>query len=447
MYPFDLEVTLTPRMLKGLHNLLIKSSSSTVNYFFNNSKFSSVLEHLKRNLIDKDSRTMLNNLIEVRTMKNQNLSSYRSKGSRNPVVSKRINASLIDDRALQNNDCDKNVIKKPTPIYSLKAVEDVKIVSVDAVHGVDNEKMFKDAIELYKRSCNQKTHDANKDVLTPPQIPINVQKFKNKNFDHRLLTDSNTVLHHKQETVSLQKELPFQSSQGFQPALKSSRRNSDLERDAQNVTDVEQRSENTTKASDDQIAGKGCLDSSYNEEIALPPWLNPDITNEDSGDLSDSVEDLQFLTAENNANAPSFDANGDVDDNVSKKLQEETVDTSGFSREKIHRDIIDFNAEELEKLNEGVTLSNKDQDKSDSGAVQDALYRDFLLNKKRSITTEMVNVERFFNVNQSEIATLVCGMLNSDDGGTIYLGVNTNSIIKGVKLDRKQRDKVNFNND
>ena len=92
-------------------------------------------------------------------------------------------------------------------------------------------------------------------------------------------------------------------------------------------------------------------------------------------------------------------------------------------------------------------MSNKDQDKSDSGAVQDALYRDFLLNKKRSITTEMVNVERFFNVNQSEIATLVCGMLNSDDGGTIYLGVNTNSIIKGVKLDRKQRDKVNFNDD
>ena len=130
------------------------------------------MEHLKRNLIDKDSRTMLNNLIEVRTMKNQNLSSYRSKGSRNPVVSKRINASLIDDRALQNNDCDKNVIKKPTPIYSLKAVEDVKIVTVDTVRGVDNEKMFKDAIELYKRSCNQKTHDANKDVLTPPQIPI-----------------------------------------------------------------------------------------------------------------------------------------------------------------------------------------------------------------------------------------------------------------------------------
>jgi len=288
--------------------------------------------------------------------------------------------------------------------------EGVKIIRRDVAHGEDNEKMFKDAIELYKRSCN-KEKVVKRDITTSSigNLSTDTLRSKNKNYDNELLKNKGTDDEHVNNDEL--KQLSVSKST------------------MSNLMNLE--NDNFDQTNEVHFSDESCLESSKEcDGTALPPWLNPDISDENSSvDLSLS-----------SFNTTSLNAKGSVGDNDSKKLSDETVDASGFSTENICKDKFDLDTEELDRLNEGVLLSNKNQDQTER--VQGGLYRDYLLNKKRSITTEMVNVERFFNIDQSEIATLVCGMLNTDDGGTIYLGVNSNSIIKGVKLDRKQRDKT-----
>ena len=73
---------------------------------------------------------------------------------------------------------------------------------------------------------------------------------------------------------------------------------------------------------------------------------------------------------------------------------------------------------------------------------QPPLTRNYLLSARHGLRTELCDVDRFHNIDLGQLATLVCGLLNTHAGGAIYLGVKQNGLIKGVKLDRKQRDKV-----
>ena len=72
------------------------------------------------------------------------------------------------------------------------------------------------------------------------------------------------------------------------------------------------------------------------------------------------------------------------------------------------------------------------------------LIKNQLLSVKPSARDELCEAERFFDIDVGFLTTQICGMLNTEAGGSIYLGVKQNRIIRGVRLDRKQKDKVLF---
>ena len=72
------------------------------------------------------------------------------------------------------------------------------------------------------------------------------------------------------------------------------------------------------------------------------------------------------------------------------------------------------------------------------------LTKNHILSVKHSIKVELCEAEKFIDIDAEFLTTQICGMLNTEKGGAIYLGVKRNRIIKGVRLDRKQKDKVNL---
>ena len=56
---------------------------------------------------------------------------------------------------------------------------------------------------------------------------------------------------------------------------------------------------------------------------------------------------------------------------------------------------------------------------------------------------ELVEVERYFQLaDRTVLSPLICGLLNSEQGGWIYLGVKRSGLIRGMVLERKKRDLV-----
>jgi len=73
---------------------------------------------------------------------------------------------------------------------------------------------------------------------------------------------------------------------------------------------------------------------------------------------------------------------------------------------------------------------------------QQILTRDFILSEKHSISVELWDAERKSELDNNRLAVLICGFLNSKAGGTIYAGVKRNGLVRGVPLERKDRDNM-----
>merc|ERR1719290_589795 len=86
--------------------------------------------------------------------------------------------------------------------------------------------------------------------------------------------------------------------------------------------------------------------------------------------------------------------------------------------------------------------SNKisDQDQGE----QQILTRDFIFSEKHSISVELWDVERKSELDNNRLAVLICGFLNTKAGGTIYAGVKRNGLVRGVPLERKDRDNIRW---
>jgi len=82
--------------------------------------------------------------------------------------------------------------------------------------------------------------------------------------------------------------------------------------------------------------------------------------------------------------------------------------------------------------------SNKITDQEQS--EQQILTRDFIFSEKHSISVELWDVERKSELDNNRLAVLICGFLNTRVGGTIYAGVKRNGLVRGVPLERKDRD-------
>merc|ERR1719334_548794 len=70
------------------------------------------------------------------------------------------------------------------------------------------------------------------------------------------------------------------------------------------------------------------------------------------------------------------------------------------------------------------------------------LIRDYILSEKHGSEAELWDAEFLNQVEPSRLATLVCGFLNTEEGGAVFIGVKTNCLVRGVLLDRAKRDKM-----
>jgi len=85
-----------------------------------------------------------------------------------------------------------------------------------------------------------------------------------------------------------------------------------------------------------------------------------------------------------------------------------------------------------ESCREGQTVREEQQ--------QLTLVRDYILSEKHSLSVELWDIERKQQLDKNQLAVLICGFLNTQTGGTIYAGVKRNGLVRGVPLDRKDRD-------
>jgi len=82
-------------------------------------------------------------------------------------------------------------------------------------------------------------------------------------------------------------------------------------------------------------------------------------------------------------------------------------------------------------------ITEQEQDEKEE---QQILTRDFIFSEKHSINVELWDVERKSELDNNRLAVLICGFLNTKAGGTIYAGVKRNGLVRGVPLERKDRD-------
>jgi hypothetical protein len=73
---------------------------------------------------------------------------------------------------------------------------------------------------------------------------------------------------------------------------------------------------------------------------------------------------------------------------------------------------------------------------------QQTLIRDYILSEKHSIGVELWDTERKLELDKNQLAVLICGFLNTQAGGTIYAGVKRNGLVRGIPLERKDRDNL-----
>lgn len=121
-----------------------------------------------------------------------------------------------------------------------------------------------------------------------------------------------------------------------------------------------------------------------------------------------------------------------VEEQIAKEqMVKEQLDKGKFAQEQMA--IEQANKEKLAK--EQVA-----KDKMDKEEQQQVLIRDYILSEKHSIGVELWDAERKFDVDNNQLAVLICGFLNTRAGGTLYAGVKRNGLVRGIPLERKDRD-------
>jgi len=73
---------------------------------------------------------------------------------------------------------------------------------------------------------------------------------------------------------------------------------------------------------------------------------------------------------------------------------------------------------------------------------QQILIRDYILSEKHSVGVELWDTERKQELDKNQLAVLICGFLNTQAGGTVYAGVKRNGLVRGIHLERKDRDNL-----
>jgi len=115
-----------------------------------------------------------------------------------------------------------------------------------------------------------------------------------------------------------------------------------------------------------------------------------------------------------------------------EQLAKEQLAMEQIAKEQLEKEKIAQEQMALEKMNKERLAREQEQ--------QQVLIRDYILSEKHSIGVELWDAERKFDVDNNQLAVLICGFLNTRAGGTLYAGVKRNGLVRGIPLERKDRD-------
>jgi len=177
----------------------------------------------------------------------------------------------------------------------------------------------------------------------------------------------------------------------------------------------------------------GCDESSSSDdeqdETDLPPWLSKpngiaEASEVPSAEVSKSIRIPDFLTPVTSSSEDEQKITQDIDKPaICSPPTMPSLGENGSGSESCRDPINNDNYQE-------------------NGKEQCTLTRDYIFSEKHSNNVELWDIERKGDFDKNDVAILVCGFLNSKDGGCIYAGVKKNGLIRGIPLERKDRDIV-----
>ena len=392
-YPFDIDGSIIERILKIVRDILSHSSAICVTTFFSNKEFLSCLEYLKMNLLELKIRNILDEFLVLAQMQ----PSKPSNTHRLPIrkLDKIMKATL--NQSCGSPSASSSVIpiqdKRPDNSGPDRSTPEP---SKSAASRMDNPKMRlnppKSTLTITAepvpvlRDFQLQTPEPFPEEVTnkPEEIIIHQAKSKDNN-ENEVLEDAVRFSHQQYLPGDCDTDA-VRADEASKPVTEARRGLLDwmIDSDSDSATE-----EDTT-----------CTDST--EPIAQGGELEKHVSSNET-----SVEDLDM-----------------------EKLNQWNED--------------DALAKTKPKTSEPVDekFSVKNNVKIPACAQ---LIKNQLLSVKPSARDELCEAERFFDIDVGFLTTQICGMLNTEAGGSIYLGVKQNRIIKGVRLDRKQKDKVLFN--
>ena len=397
-YPFDVEESVVSRTLQIVRDILSRSSAICVSTFFSNSGNSSDLEHLKKNLLELDSRKILNEILAL----NQSL-----KPSGAPKMTFRRQA--------------------PAPANTIRAklVDDDNPSSVSPSPDVCRRQQFSAPAIPRPHSSNVPLHKSPLDNCIPPKKRVNPHLSSQvtgigKPVFRSLQQEAGPVA---SKSVSVGEKLENQPEKILWRSNKPTviKENYILD---EAVQIFQQNYHNNDEKYADEDENEVESPTVAEARRGLFDWM----IDKDSNSSTD--EDIQeLLKATNN-------------ENYAEQSRNEHSGSKG-----------DIDMEELDQWNDGEFVKTFQSQKPVNNTLSvkkpetptcSQLTKNHLLSVKHSIKVELCEAEKFIDIDVEFLTTQICGMLNTVNGGAIYLGVKRNGIIKGVRLDRKQKDKVSL---
>ena len=410
-YPFDVEGVIVFRILKIVHDILKRSSSICVSTFFSNAENSSDLDHLKKNLLEVDSRKILN---EIRALNQAFNSSVAPKMRfRRQTPPNTIKAKLVDDD------------NKGSGVFSSPSVTNVR----QQFSAPSTSKSVPPNLRRYDRSYavapsqNRYNPHSSSQVVNKPAVFRSFQK----ETDPRASTSTS-------QPVSGDKIVEDKPGEIF---IRRSKKPIDINEN--DIFDKAIQLFHQTNINDDNEKGaeeKVEIAKVSESRKCLFDWMIDDDSDSSSDEANEgqtTQTDFEVSTELNKSHSRSDELTQPID----------TTDAD-IDMEKLDRwNDDDVSAKtSLAKLPFEETVNVK----KPTTPTCSQLTKNHILSVKQSVRVELCEAERFFEIDIGLLATQICGMLNTVNGGTIYLGVKRNGIIKGIRLDRKQKDKVFRNN-
>ena len=449
---------LSENVLKQLLNVvfLILSSSSTVFIitFFSKPNYWTDLDYLRKYVLSLQCREVLEKILDLDRRSPESSSQQR----KHPEAFK---ASSLTNMLPQENPELPKLNSDRLSRFKSHLVPNDKEIKVVRRTGDENEnqtEILSEAIKMYNSSAyaQQETSEPSLSNTKVKTQPTNLDEVSKENSRSRLhhvqcmedLNGNQAEIH--SEAINICSFGKHLQQQGVPAAYQEDFSSSTEERNPKSVEETFTESTSTMSSAF----------SSLKPETVKLNHECPHISSEESSfkeDVPDSLggKVLDWMRHDNKDSDSSVDDENEVldSDDSTDEVKESTdginLDGELLTRDELEVPIVeqkksvdnDLDLDTLDKLNDQEYIVAKDNSvpmKTEFGILR----RNFLLTRKHSATTELIEVERYRDIDSNILAKVICGMLNTSAGGTLYLGVKRNQLIKGIKLDRHQRDKV-----